>query len=60
MDCVRDYFYQSLMPHGFHSTSVCDKEQIDLTLKELKKRNLISQLRLSKSTIPYYHFRNWE
>ena len=41
LDCIRDYFYQSLMPHGFYSTSVCDKEQLDLILKQLKTSHAV-------------------
>lgn len=41
LDCIRDYFYQSLMPHGFYSTSVCDKEQLDLILNQLKTSHAV-------------------
>ena len=41
MDCIRDYFYQSLMPYGFASTTVCDKEQLDSVLTQLKTRHAV-------------------
>ena len=41
MDCIRDYFYQSLMPYGFASTTVCDKEQLDSVLRQLKTRHAV-------------------